>query len=107
MKFGLRSLTRLALAGATLVSLSACETPQQTNAAVGGVMGGATGAVVGSAVSGGSPGAALAGGVIGAATGAMLGAAATPPGPGYYPPPHSCASWYYDYYGNRVCRGYY
>ena len=32
----------------------------------------------------------------------MIGSAATPPGPGY-----RCAEWYYDYYGNRVCRAYY
>jgi hypothetical protein len=116
MKFGLRNLAGLALAGAIMVSLSACNTPQENNAVVGGVMGGTTGAIVGSVASGGQPGAAVAGGLIGAATGAILGAAVTPQGPGYYPPqgpgyypppPHACASWYYDYYGNRVCRGYY
>ncbi len=108
----------LAMAAATALSLSACNTPQGQNAAAGGLLGGATGAVIGSAVSGGAPGAALAGGMLGAATGAMIGSASTPPGPGYYPPPpgygyayapppRACASWYYDYYGNRICRGYY
>jgi hypothetical protein len=32
----------------------------------------------------------------------MIGSASTPPGPGY-----RCGEWYYDYYGNRVCRGWY
>ena len=44
----------------------------------------------------------MVGGVTGAAAGAMIGSASTPPGPGY-----RCAEWYYDYYGNRVCRNWY
>jgi hypothetical protein len=34
-------------------------------------------------------------------------AAARPQDPGYAPPPRRCAEFYYDYYGNRVCRTYY
>ena len=104
----------LALAGA--VSVSACETPQQQNALVGGALGAGTGALIGSAVSGGSAGGALAGAAIGAGSGALIGSAATPPGPGYYggpppgygaPPPRRCAQWAYDYNGNRVCTAFY
>ena len=72
---------RLALAAA--VSVSACETPQQQNALVGGALGAGTGALIGSAVSGGSAGGALAGAAIGAGSGALIGSAATP-WPGYY-----------------------
>ena len=67
----------LALAGA--VSVSACETPQQQNALMGGALGAGTGALIGSAVSGGSAGGALAGAAIGAGSGALIGSAATPP----------------------------
>ncbi|MFZ2105028.1 MAG: hypothetical protein WAV18_06505, partial [Roseiarcus sp.] len=56
----------------------------------------------------GRPGGAVLGGVTGAATGAVVGSAMTPPGPGYPPPPPPrCAEFYYDYYGNRVCRAFY
>jgi hypothetical protein len=104
----------LALAGA--VSVSACQTPQQQNALFGGTLGAGTGALIGSAASGGSAGGALAGAAIGAGTGALLGAAATPQpgyygGPGYYDgpplPPRRCAQWAYDYNGNRVCTAFY
>ena len=88
-----------ALAGA--VSLSACQTPQQQNALMGGALGGGAGALIGSAVSNGSPGGALAGAAIGAASGAMIGAAATPTYQG------GCARWGFDYYGDRVCVAYY
>lgn len=97
----------LALAAAAAVA--ACETPQQQNALVGGALGGGTGALIGSAVSGGSAGGALAGAAIGAGTGALIGSAATPQ-PTYYggpaygaPPPGRCAQWAFDYNGNRVC----
>ena len=103
----------LALAGA--VSVSACETPQQQNALMGGALGAGTGALIGSAVSGGSAGGALAGAAIGGGSGALIGSAATPPP--YYggppptyaggPPPHRCAQWAYDYNGNRVCTAFY
>ena len=104
----------LSLALGAAVSLSACETPQQQNALVGGALGAGTGALIGSAVSGGSAGGALAGAAIGAGSGALIGSAATPPGyyggppPGYGgPPPGRCAQWAYDYNGNRVCTAFY
>jgi hypothetical protein len=55
----------------------------------------------------GRPGGAAIGAVTGAATGAMVASAATAQAPGYAPPPRRCAEFYYDYYGNRVCRAYY
>jgi hypothetical protein len=89
------------------LSVSACETPQQQNALVGGALGAGTGALIGSAVSGGSAGGALAGAAIGAGSGALIGSAATPQ-PGYYDgPPRRCAQWAYDYNGNRVCTAFY
>jgi hypothetical protein len=107
----------LAFALGAVFALSACETPQQQNALVGGALGAGTGALIGSAVSGGSAGGALAGAAIGAGSGALIGSAATP-GPGYYggpspggyyggPPPRRCAQWAYDYNGNRVCTAFY
>ena len=102
----MKTLIHLSLALAAALSLSACDTPQGQNAAGGAVLGGATGALIGAAITG-RPGGALVGGVTGAAAGAMIGSAATPQQPGYAPPPRACAQWYYDYYGNRVCRAYY
>ncbi len=83
----------LALFGA--VSLSACQTQQQTNTLIGGGLGAGAGALIGSAVSGGSAGGALAGAAIGGVGGAMVGNAVTPR--------HHCARWGYDYNGRRVC----
>jgi hypothetical protein len=111
----MKKILALSLALAAAVSVSACETPQQQNALVGGALGAGTGALIGSAVSGGSAGGALAGAAIGAGSGALIGSAATP-GPGYYggspgyyggPPPRRCAEWAYDYNGNRVCTAFY
>jgi len=83
----------LAFAGAT--AMSACQTPQQqTGTLAGGAIGAGTGALIGSAVSGGSAGGAIAGGVIGAGTGALIGNAVTRP---------RCARWGFDRFGNRVC----
>ncbi len=98
----------IALALATAVSVSGCQTPQQQNAVVGGALGAGTGALVGSAVSGGSAGGTLAGAAIGAGTGALLGSAATPQ-PTYYgaSPPGRCAQWALDYNNNRVCTAFY
>ena len=96
-----------ALALATAMSVSACQTPQQQNAVVGGALGAGTGALVGSAVSGGSAGGALAGAAIGAGTGALIGSAATPQPAYYSAPPRRCAQWAYDYNGNRVCTAFY
>jgi Glycine zipper len=113
----MKTLVLLSTVAATAIALSGCDTPQGQNAAGGALIGGATGAIIGSAVSGGHAGGALVGGALGAATGAMVGSAATPPGPYYgpgpgpgpYPPPPGarCAQFYYDYYGNRVCQAYY
>ena len=110
----MNKILTLSLALGAAVSLSACETPQQQNALVGGALGAGTGALIGSAVSGGSAGGALAGAAIGAGSGALIGSAATPPGyyggppPGYGgPPPRRCAQWAYDYNGNRVCTAFY
>jgi hypothetical protein len=92
----------LALALAAAVPTSACQTPQQqTGTLAGGAIGAGTGALIGSAVSGGSAGGAIAGGVIGAGTGALIGNAATAP------PPGRCAQWGYDNNGNRVCIAFY
>ena len=113
----MKTLLVLSLAFAAAVSVSACETPQQQNALFGGALGAGTGALIGSAVSGGSAGGALAGAAIGAGSGALIGSASTPPG-GYYggpppggyyggPPPRQCAQWAYDYNGNRVCTAFY
>jgi hypothetical protein len=99
----------VALAFTGALSMSACQTPQQqTGTLAGGAIGAGTGALIGSAVSGGSAGGAIAGGLIGAGTGALIGNAATAPPPGYGgPPPRQCAQWAYDYNGNRVCTAFY
>ena len=97
----MKKILALSLALAAAVSVSACQTPQQQNALVGGALGAGTGALVGSAVSGGGAGATLAGAAIGAGSGAMIGAAATPTYQG------RCARWGYDYNGNRICVAYY
>jgi len=103
----MKKLIGISLALTMAASLVGCDTPQGQNAAGGAVLGGATGALLGAALTG-RPGGAVLGGVTGAATGAIVGSAATPPGPGYPPPPPPrCAEFYYDYYGNRVCRAYY
>src|SRR5271170_3960881 len=112
----MRRILAVSLALVAAVSVSACQTPQQQNALVGGALGAGTGALIGSAVSHGSAGGALAGAAIGAGSGALIGAAATPqpsyyggPQPGYYggPPPGRCAQWAYDYNGNRICTAFY
>src|ERR1700722_3297398 len=115
--YRMKRILALSLAFAAAVTVSACETPQQQNALVGGALGAGTGALIGSAVSGGSAGGALAGAAIGAGSGALIGSAAPPSG-GYYggrapggyyggPPPRRCAQWAYDYNGNRVCTAFY
>jgi hypothetical protein len=97
----MKKMLALSLALAAALSVSACQTPQQQNALVGGALGAGTGALIGSAVSGGSAGGALAGAAIGAGSGALIGAAATPQ------PVGRCAQWGYDYNGNRVCVAFY
>jgi uncharacterized protein YcfJ len=66
----------------------------------GGAIGAGTGALIGSAVSGGSADGAIAGGVIGAGTGALIGNAMTRPH-------RHCARWGLDRNGNRVCVAFY
>ena len=81
--------------------MSGCYTPQQqTGTLAGGAIGAGTGALIGSAVSGGSAGGAIAGGIIGAGTGALVGNAVTAP-------PGRCAQWGWDPNGNRVCTAFY
>ena len=74
-----KSLTlTLALVGA--LSVSGCYTPQQqTGTLAGGAIGAGGGALIGSALTGGSAGGAIAGGIIGAGTGALIGNAVTAP----------------------------
>ncbi|MBV8443610.1 MAG: hypothetical protein JO312_24140, partial [Hyphomicrobiales bacterium] len=52
----MKTMVALSLAVAAAVSVSACQTPQQQNALVGGGLGAGTGALIGSAVSGGNAG---------------------------------------------------
>ena len=97
----MRKIFVLALALAGALSVSACYTPQQqTGTLAGGAIGAGTGALIGSAVSGGSVGGAVAGGLIGAGTGALVGNAVTAP-------PRRCAQWGWDPNGNRVCTAFY
>jgi hypothetical protein len=96
----------LALAGA--LSASGCYTPQQqTGTLAGGAIGAGGGALIGSALTHGSPGGAIAGGLLGAGTGALIGNAVTAPPGGPGPGPGRCAQWGYDYNGNRVCTAFY
>ena len=66
------------------------------------------GALVGSAVSGGSAGGTQAGAAIGATSGAMIGAAAAPQ-PTYAggSPPRGCTQWANDFNGTRICTAFY
>ena len=90
----------LTLAFACAAAVSGCYTPQQqTGTLAGGAIGAGTGALIGSAVSGGSAGGAIAGGIIGAGTGALVGNAVTAP--------RRCAQWGWDPNGNRVCTAFY
>jgi hypothetical protein len=88
----------LALAVVGALSVSGCYTPQQQTGTLAG-----GGALIGSALTHGSPGGAIAGGILGAGTGALIGNAATAPPP----PSGQCARWGYDYNGNRVCVAFY
>lgn len=98
----IRKFTVLALGLATTLALTGCETPQGQAAGGGAIIGGATGALLGAAISG-RPEGALLGGVAGAATGAMVGSASA----ANRPPPRRCTEYYYDYYGREVCRSWY
>ena len=120
----MKTLIIFSTAVAAAIALGGCDTPQGQNAAGGALLGGATGALIGAAATGGHANGALVGGAVCAATGAMVGAASTPPGPyygpgpgyGYGPGPYPpgppppgahCAQFYYDYSGNRICQAYY
>jgi hypothetical protein len=88
----------LALMGA--LSVSGCYTPQQqTGTLAGGAIGAGGGALIGSALSGGSAGGAIAGGIIGAGTGALIGNAVTAPR-------RHCVRWGVDVNGNQFCRAF-
>ena len=92
----------LTLAFVGALSVSGCYTPQQqTGTLAGGAIGAGGGALIGSALTGGSAGGAIAGGLIGAGTGALVGNAVTAP------PSGRCARWGYDYNGNRICVAFY
>ena len=93
----------LALALVGSLSLSGCYTPQQQQGTlVGGALGAGGGALIGSALTGGSAGGAIAGGLIGAGTGALIGNSVT--APRYH---GRCARWGWNSYGQRVCRAWY
>lgn len=102
----MKKILALSLVTALAASLAACSTPAGENAASGAILGGGAGALLGAAATG-NPNGALIGGLAGATVGALAGANSAPQQPGYAPPPRACAQWYYDYYGNRVCRAYY
>jgi hypothetical protein len=93
-----KKMIALALVGA--LAISGCQTSQQTGTLAGGAIGAGTGALIGSAVSGGSAGGAIAGGVIGAGTGALIGNAVTSPH-------RHCARHGFDQYGHRICVAFY
>lgn len=91
-------MTLLSTAMVSALALGGCGNTQGDRVAGGAVLGGLAGAVIGGAATG-RVGGAVAGGVIGAAGGAIIGGATAPRG--------RCARYSYDYYGNRVCSGYY
>ena len=89
----------LALLGA--LSLSGCYTPQQQQGTlVGGALGAGGGALIGSALTGGSAGGAIAGGIIGAGTGALIGNSVTAPR-------QTLRAMGLRLHGNRYCRAWY
>jgi hypothetical protein len=94
----MRKTLVLALALAGALSVSGCYSPQQqTGTLAGGAIGAGGGALIGSALTGGSAGGAIAGGLLGAGTGALIGNAATAPR-------RHCVRWGWDANGNRFCR---
>ena len=82
-------------------SLAGCYSPGE-RAMGGAALGGASGALIGAAVSGGRAGPTVAGAALGAATGAMVGASTAQPRYGYGDG-YRCGRWGYDYDGNPVC----
>ena len=81
---------------AILFTATACGDTWGQRAVTGGAIGAGSGALIGSAVSGGSAGGAIAGGVIGAGTGALVGNAVTRPR-------HHCVRWGWSASGHRIC----
>ncbi len=91
----MRKFLTASVAALTLLSLTACNSNNQTDRAIGGAaLGGLAGAAIGGLATG-RAGGALAGGAIGAAGGAIIGASTTPQ-------PRRC--YYSRYYGDYVCR---
>ncbi len=87
---------------AAAMAVAGCNTPQGQAAGGGALIGGATGALLGAAITD-RPGGALLGGIAGAAAGAMIGSASAGEGGSR----RRCAESYYDYDGRRVCREWY
>jgi uncharacterized protein YcfJ len=71
------AVKRILLLCAMTVLLSGCYTLREQYMATGAVIGGAAGAIIGGAASGGSG--ALVGGAVGAGAGALIGAIVAPP----------------------------
>lgn len=92
----MKKATCAVLAVALLAPLAGCYSPQD-RALGGAAIGGAGGAIIGAAASGGRAGGTLVGAAVGAASGAMIGAATAP----------RCARWSYDFWGNPVCAVFY
>lgn len=79
----MRNVVYLTMAGALALSLTACNSYDRGDRALGGAaIGGLAGAAVGGAATG-TGGGALAGAAIGAAGGAVVGSATTPDRPRY------------------------
>ncbi|WP_349357615.1 glycine zipper domain-containing protein [Stappia sp.] len=66
------------VSGAALLLVACQSDSQRDRALVGGGLGAATGAVIGSAIDGGGVGGALVGAAVGGVGGAMVGSATTP-----------------------------
>src|SRR5258708_35337145 len=97
----MKKTSALALALVGALPVSGCHTPQQqTGTLAGGAIGAGGGALIGSALTGGSAGGAIAGGILGAGTGALIGNAVTAPR-------RHCATGGYDYNGHRYARAWY
>ena len=93
-----RKTLTAAVAALSIFSLTACDSTNPGDRALGGAaLGGLAGAAIGGAATG-RAGGALAGAAIGAAGGAVVGAATTPE----YRRAHRC--YYSRYYGDYVCR---
>src|SRR5258708_33530799 len=93
----MKKTSALALALVGALPVSGCYTPQQqTGTLAGGAIGAGGGALIGSALTGGSAGGAIAGGILRAGTRALIGNAVTAPR-------RHCARWGWGYNGKRYC----